>query len=436
MKTVFAAMLALMTLVLYADVNMPVTTNYCTVIGPYSWGSAYSGGMVYPPKEAGGAITNGNLFFKYDYGVRWMSVWYGDYSCYDPVVTNYCLGIQSNLANIVIGSLVEDDEGHSIFSGDIVIPDILVGENKFATLGWAYEGSVYSGFTYGELGEHSFEGITSITFPEGYTTPSHLQLYGYYSDEANEVLDRINFWNLKELSFYGKPYFFSQSDYLHLLLPYLAYADQINVAKKYEKQWIKLLTNIGYGGRFHIIGSSITNRLNQAVAGPVSMVTTNVVIHYVQNSAQSAAVSPVTGETGFVNIITEIKGGNVAVPDSWATNYPNFVSRFGSDFTKALMMPTGKRDGAGNAMLVWQDYVAGTDPTKEDDVFRASITRDENGKIIISYTPEFKDANEKERRKYTTYGKKSLVDSADWEVVPEGHEADYNFFKVTVEMKP
>ena len=37
-------------------------------------------------------------------------------------------------------------------------------------------------------------------------------------------------------------------------------------------------------------------------------------------------------------------------------------------------------------------------------------------------------------RKYTTLGKKSLMDT-DWTVVQEGQEAEYNFFKVSVEMK-
>jgi len=168
----------------------------------------------------------------------------------------------------------------------------------------------------------------------------------------------------------------------------------------------------------------------------VSFISTNVVIHYVVNSVLPEKIIPASADTGFVNVITEVKsGGVVSIPATWMVNYPSFVSKFGSDFTKALMMPTGKRDGAGNAMLVWQDYVAGTDPTKEDDVFKASITKDTNGKVIISYTPEFKDENEKKKRKYTTLGKKSLMDATDWEVVPEGHEADYNFFKVTVEMQ-
>jgi len=124
------------------------------------------------------------------------------------------------------------------------------------------------------------------------------------------------------------------------------------------------------------------------------------------------------------------------VPEKWILQYPSLVACSDNDLATALMKQTGKRDGESNMLCVWQDYVAGTNPTNEDDVFKASITKDKNGKIIISYTPEFKDENEKAKRKYTTLGKKSLMDATEWEVVPEGREADYNFFKVTVEMNP
>ena len=46
---------------------------------------------------------------------------------------------------------------------------------------------------------------------------------------------------------------------------------------------------------------------------------------------------------------------------------------------------------------------------------------------------ELDDAR-KALRKYTTYGKAKLTDK-DWSVVGEGEEANFNFFKVTVEMK-
>lgn len=164
----------------------------------------------------------------------------------------------------------------------------------------------------------------------------------------------------------------------------------------------------------------------------VPMVTTNIVVNYVLNSVQPEFAIPATSDTGFVNIITEVKGGAVAVPASWVDNYPAFTTKFGTDFIKALSMKTGKKDGAGNDMFVWQDYVAGTDPTKEDDVFKASITI-ADGKVTISYSPELDDER-KSLRKYTTWGKTSLLDT-DWTAVQEGHETEYNFFKVSVEMK-
>lgn len=165
----------------------------------------------------------------------------------------------------------------------------------------------------------------------------------------------------------------------------------------------------------------------------VCLTVTNVVVQYVLNSVQPEFAVPASADTGLVNVIAEVKAGKpVAVPSSWTDDYPGFAAKFGSDFTRALTMKTGKKDGAGNDLLVWQDYVAGTDPTKEDDVFQASITI-VDGKIAVSYTPELDEAR-KSMRKYTTWGKKSLLDAA-WVEVPAGQEREYNFFKVTVEMK-
>ena len=164
----------------------------------------------------------------------------------------------------------------------------------------------------------------------------------------------------------------------------------------------------------------------------VSVTVTNVVVNYVANSIQPEFVLPAAYDTGFVNIIAEVKGGCVAVPATWTVNYPKFTEKFGSDFTKALAMKTGKKDGAGNPMFVWQDYVAGTDPTDETDVFTASITI-VDGKVKVSYSPELDDAR-KALRKYMTWGKEKLTDK-DWSVVGEGEEDNFNFFKVTVEMK-
>jgi len=165
----------------------------------------------------------------------------------------------------------------------------------------------------------------------------------------------------------------------------------------------------------------------------VSLTVTNVVVHYVTTSLQSDAVTP-PETTGLVNVIAEVmSGGPVAIAATWSEQYPGFEAKFGSDFTAALTKPTGKHDGAGNAMFVWQDYVAGTDPTNPNDVFKASITFDKDtGEPIISWTPEL-SAQEAAKRLYRKYGKVKLNDG-DWTPI-DGDASDYNFFKVTVEMR-
>ena len=60
-------------------------------------------------------------------------------------------------------------------------------------------------------------------------------------------------------------------------------------------------------------------------------------------------------ETGFVTVITEIKGGAVAVPEEWGARFPSYATKFGSDFTASLTKPTGKKDAAGNPLQVWQE---------------------------------------------------------------------------------
>ena len=165
----------------------------------------------------------------------------------------------------------------------------------------------------------------------------------------------------------------------------------------------------------------------------VTLTVTNVVVHYVTASVPSTAVTPAE-QTGLVNIIAEVtSGGPVAISSEWAEQYEGFAEKFGYDFTAALTKPSGKRDSAGNAMLVWQDFVAGTDPTKDYDVFTASITFDGSGNPVISYSPELSET-ETAKRTYRKFGKVKLNDSA-WTEIADGEEDNYNFFKVSVEMK-
>jgi dethiobiotin synthetase len=140
----------------------------------------------------------------------------------------------------------------------------------------------------------------------------------------------------------------------------------------------------------------------------------------------------ITEVSGFVVVVTEIAGGSTAVPDTWPSRFPSYTAKFGSDFTASLTKPTGKKDAAGNDLQVWQDYVAGTDPTDVNDVFRATVTMSGNTPVV-SWTPVL-PAAEAAKRTYTILGRQSLL-TGDWTVVPSGQEANYNFFKVTVKMK-
>ena len=136
--------------------------------------------------------------------------------------------------------------------------------------------------------------------------------------------------------------------------------------------------------------------------------------------------------SGFVAVVTEIKGGAVAIPETWAAQFPSYAEKFGSDFTASLTKPSGKKDAAGHDLQVWQDYVAGTDPTDVTDVFRATISL-ESGNPVISWEPQL-PAAEAAKRTYTVFGRPSLF-TGDWAPVVPGQETNYNFFKVSVEMR-
>ena len=139
-----------------------------------------------------------------------------------------------------------------------------------------------------------------------------------------------------------------------------------------------------------------------------------------------------TGAEGLVCVVWEVKGsGAIAVPDTWAAKYPDFADAFGANLAQALVKPSGKRAADGSPMYVWQDYVAGTDPTDLNDVFKATISY-VDGEPLVSWTPEL-PPEQAALRKYTIYGKAKLSD-ADWSVI-NGNASAYNFFKVTVEMK-
>ena len=189
-------------------------------------------------------------------------------------------------------------------------------------------------------------------------------------------------------------------------------------------KWYRSLSNLsaGSGGSG---GGEPTTR--------ISFTATNVVLHYVTSSVQSGAVTPPSTE-GLVNVVTEIGASRaIAISSDWAAQYPGFENFYGTDFGAAIVAENGKTDGAGHPMFGGPDSVAGTDPTDPADMFTASIAFDaETGDPVIGWSPEL-PAAEAAKRVYTVFGKVKLNDET-WTVV-DGNAADYNFFKVRVEMK-
>ena len=194
-----------------------------------------------------------------------------------------------------------------------------------------------------------------------------------------------------------------------------------------------IFRNYGYYERFKVhINRNTTGWIAPYVKGVPEKWPVDFGYMQAHETVEESGGGTQTEETGFVAVVTEIKGGTVAVPATWAANFPSYAEKFGSDFTASLTKPTGKKDAAGNSLQVWQDYVAGTDPTDVNDTFRATISM-VGDEPVVSWEPVL-SAAEAAKRTYTIYGRQSLY-SGDWTPVAAGHAKDYNFFKVTVEMK-
>lgn len=146
-------------------------------------------------------------------------------------------------------------------------------------------------------------------------------------------------------------------------------------------------------------------------------------------------------------VVPPAQGDAVVIPLEWFStgtigdmsvfSPSSFVAQFGTDYAAAAKMPTGKVDVHGNPMYVWQDFVAGTDPTDKASKFKASISF-VDGKPVITWTPDLNEGGAKSLRTYRTLGINDLSQSADpaaWREVTPGSESAYKFFKVEVDMK-
>ena len=125
----------------------------------------------------------------------------------------------------------------------------------------------------------------------------------------------------------------------------------------------------------------------------------------------------------------------VPVRHDWLEQYPAILNVAGGNYEAAAMRPTGKKDGKGNALSVWHDYVAGTDPTNANSRFMAKVQFD-GGVPKIGWEPDLNENGTKSERFYKVFGKKTLAANENWtRIADETSQKDYSFFKVTVNME-
>ena len=93
--------------------------------------------------------------------------------------------------------------------------------------------------------------------------------------------------------------------------------------------------------------------------------------------------------------------------------------------------PLATRLASAKPMTLLQEFVAGTDPEREDSTFTALIEV-EDGQPKVSWTPALNGEGVREGvRTYRVFGSNDLQ---SWDEVPAGGESGYKFFKVSVEM--
>ena len=112
------------------------------------------------------------------------------------------------------------------------------------------------------------------------------------------------------------------------------------------------------------------------------------------------------------------------VPYSWFDEYGLGA---GTDYETAGNAASGKADGMGKPLSVWQDYVAGTDPTNATSRFTAKIEM-VDGAPVVTWEPNLNTNGF--IRTYKLFGKENLSDPFWYSPTNSLHR----FFKVSVEL--
>ena len=127
-------------------------------------------------------------------------------------------------------------------------------------------------------------------------------------------------------------------------------------------------------------------------------------------------------------------GKSISIPRSWFEQYPELLEKYGSAEAMAAAK-SGKCDCSGNALYIWQDYVAGTDPSDPASVFKVTAFSIVDGKLSVSWAPDLNEGGRRSERTYSIFGAESPGQDGWTLIESDSPDAKYRFFKVTVEMK-
>lgn len=119
------------------------------------------------------------------------------------------------------------------------------------------------------------------------------------------------------------------------------------------------------------------------------------------------------------------QGQEISVPISWEGSFTKYHDRFSDDLVVSLLMKTGKMGAGGRPMQVWEDYVAGMDPTDPTQVFELLISCTRDGPRLSFRNKPSPD------RTVRIYGNQTL-DPQGWVEIAEKDVPDYRFFKATI----